>query len=225
MRLIGLAVILSVTLAPLAGEAQQAASLPRIGFLAPGSLSEPRIARFFQAFRQGLRELGYVEGQNIAIESRWAEEQYDRLPGLAAELVRLKVNVIVAGGGPGIQAAKQATETIPIVMVGTADPVAAGFVASLARPGGNITGLSLMLPELDSEARTERLDDLAAQLVRLNVDLIVAWAGPETEAAKRATKSIPIVFLIHGDPVGVGHVASLAKPGGNITQPARDRVA
>jgi len=138
----------TVLVAPRAGEAQQAASLPRIGFLNPGSLSEPRFPRFLQAFRQGLRELGYVEGQNIAIEFRWAEGQYDRLPGLAAELVRLKVNVIVAGGGPAIQAARQATETIPIVMVGTADPVAAGFVASLARPGGNITGLSLMLPEL-----------------------------------------------------------------------------
>ncbi len=114
----------------------------------PGSLSEPRFPRFLQAFRQGLRELGYVEGQNIAIEFRWAEGKYDRLPGLAAELVRLKVNVIVASGPPAIQAAKQATETIPIVMAAIADAVAAGFVASLARPGGNITGLSLMLPEL-----------------------------------------------------------------------------
>jgi ABC-type uncharacterized transport system substrate-binding protein len=89
-----------------------------------------------------------VEGQNIAIEFRWAEGQYDRLPGLAAELVRLKVNVIVAGGPPAIQAAKQATETIPIVMAGVGDPVATGFVASLARPGGNITGLAMMQSEL-----------------------------------------------------------------------------
>jgi len=138
----------AVLVVPLAGEAQQAASLPRIGFLAPASLSEPRIQRYLQAFRQGLRELGYVEGLNIAIELRWAEGQYDRLPGLAAELVRLKVNVIVADGPPAIQAAKHATETIPIVMAAVADPVAAGFVASLARPGGNITGLSMMLPEL-----------------------------------------------------------------------------
>ena len=89
-----------------------------------------------------------MEGQNIAIELRWAEGQYDRLPGLAAELVRLKVNVIVAGGPPAIQAAKQATETIPIVMAAVADPVAAGFVASLARPGGNITGISNMVAEV-----------------------------------------------------------------------------
>jgi putative ABC transport system substrate-binding protein len=134
--------------APLAAEAQPAASLPRIGFLAPTSLSDPRVPRYLQAFRQGLRELGYIEGQSIAIEFRWAELQYDRLPSLAAELVRLKVNVIVAAGPPAIQAAKQATETIPIVMAAVADAVAAGFVASLARPGGNITGLSLMHSEL-----------------------------------------------------------------------------
>jgi len=138
----------AVLVVPLPGEAQQAASLPRIGFLAPGSLSEPRIQRYLQAFRQGLRELGYVDGQNIAIEFRWAEGKYDRLPGLAAELVRLKVNAIVAGGPPAIQAAKQATETIPIVMAAVADPVAIGFVASLARPGGNITGMSGMGSEL-----------------------------------------------------------------------------
>jgi putative ABC transport system substrate-binding protein len=139
---------IAVLVVPLAGEAQQAASLPLIGSLAPASPSDPRITRFNEALRQGLRELGYVEGQNIAIEFRWAEGQYDRLPGLAAELVRLKVNVIVAGGPSAIQAAKQATETIPIVMMAVADPVAAGFVASLARPGGNITGISNMLPEL-----------------------------------------------------------------------------
>jgi putative ABC transport system substrate-binding protein len=134
--------------APFAAEGQQAASLPRIGFLSTASLSDPFVARFLLAFRQGLRDLGYVEGQNIAIEFRWAEGQYDRLPGLAAELVRLKVNVIVAGSPPAIQAAKQATETIPIVMGAVADPVAAAFVASLPRPGGNITGLSLMHSDL-----------------------------------------------------------------------------
>jgi putative tryptophan/tyrosine transport system substrate-binding protein len=133
---------------PLASTAQQAGSLSRIGFLAPGSPSEPRFPRFLQAFRQGLRELGYVEGQNIVVELRWAEGQYDRLPGLAAELVRLKVDVIVAGGPRAIQAAKQATETIPIVMVNVSDPLTMGLVASLARPGGNITGLSLMQPAL-----------------------------------------------------------------------------
>jgi len=148
MRLIGLAVVLaaSIILAPLAGEAQQAAKIARIGFLSPGSASDPRMR--LEAFRQGLRDLGYVEGQNIAIESRWAEGKYDRLPGLAADLVRLKVDVIVTYAPPAIQAAKQASGTIPIVMAGIGDPVATGFVASLARPGGNITGLSTMSPEL-----------------------------------------------------------------------------
>jgi putative ABC transport system substrate-binding protein len=134
--------------APLAAEAQQAASLPRIGFLGTSSPSDPRAVRLvLVACRQGLRELGYVEGQNIAIEFRWAEGKYDRLPGLAAELVRLKVNVLVAGTQAAIQAAKHATETIPIVMVAS-DPVAAGFVGSLARPGGNITGVSMMSAEV-----------------------------------------------------------------------------
>ncbi len=133
---------------PLAGEAQQGASLPRVGMLSPASPSDPRISRFVQAFREGLRELGHLEGKNIAIEFRWAEGQYDRLPSLAAELVRLQVNVIVAGSSAGVQAARNATETIPIVMMAVADPVVQGFAASLARPGGNMTGLSLMSPEL-----------------------------------------------------------------------------
>jgi putative ABC transport system substrate-binding protein len=133
---------------PLAAEAQQAAGLPRIGYLAPGSLAEPRFQRFLQVFREGLRERGHLEGQNITIEFRWAEGMFERLPGLAAELVQLKVNVIVAGGAPAAHAAKQATGTIPIVMVNVADPLAMGLVASLARPGGNVTGLSLMLPAL-----------------------------------------------------------------------------
>jgi putative ABC transport system substrate-binding protein len=131
--------------APLDAGAQQPGKVYRIGFLSPRSSSDVgRLA----AFRQGLRELGYVEGQNIAIESRWAEGEYGRLPGLAAELVRLKVDVIVTYAAPAIQAAKRATGTIPIVMAGAIDPVASGLVTSVARPGGNITGLSLMAPDL-----------------------------------------------------------------------------
>ncbi|MGH9893598.1 MAG: ABC transporter substrate-binding protein, partial [bacterium] len=131
---------------PPPGAAQQAASYPRVGVLAPASLSDPRVPPYIRAFQEGLRELGYVEGPNIAFEFRWAEGQYERLPGFAAELVRLKVNIIVAAGPSAIQAAKQATATI--VMAAVADPVAPGFVASLARPGGNITGISNMLPDL-----------------------------------------------------------------------------
>ncbi len=159
---------IAVLVVPLCGEAQQAATLPRVGFLFPASLSDPRIPPFPRAFRQGLHELGYVEGQNIAIEFRWAEGQYDRLPGLAAELVRLKVNVIVAAGLPATQAAKQATETIPIIMMNVGDPVASGIVASLARPGGNITGLSLISPALVGK-QLEMLKEVVPKVSRVAI--------------------------------------------------------
>jgi ABC-type uncharacterized transport system substrate-binding protein len=152
MRLIGLAVVLAVgfTLAPLGtAAAQPAVKVPRVGYLALGSPhSDPLRQRQLEAFRQGLRELGYVEGQNIAIESRWAELKHDRLPALAADLVRSKVDVIVVVSGAATQATQQATRTIPIVMSLVNDPVGSGLVASLARPGGNVTGLTVMTPDL-----------------------------------------------------------------------------
>jgi putative ABC transport system substrate-binding protein len=126
--------------------AQQKA-MPVIGFL--GGTSPGPIAAAIAAFRQGLVETGYVEGQNVAIEYRWAEGRYDRLPGLAAELVTRKVDVILTSGGtPPTQAAKNATSTIPIVFVTADDPVEAGLVASFSRPGGNLTGVSIMGAEL-----------------------------------------------------------------------------
>ncbi len=128
--------------------AQPPEKVPRVGYLNPGSLSDPVSQRRLEAFRQGLRDLGYVEGQNIAIESRWAEGKYDRYPALAADLVRLKVDVIVAQGGAATQAVQQATRTIPIVMSIVLDPVGSGLVPSLARPGGNVTGTSFMGPDL-----------------------------------------------------------------------------
>ena len=145
----------ALTVAP-ALRAQQKA-MPVIGYLT--SASPGPDAPYVAAFRQGLSETGYVEGQNVAIEYRWAEGRYDRLPGLAADLVGRKVDVIVIGGTPGIQAAKNATSTIPIVF-STGDPVERGLVASLARPGGNLTGVSIMLTEL----MPKRLD-LLSQLV------------------------------------------------------------
>ena len=136
--------------APLASFAQQQpAKIARIGFLGPTSASS--VASFVEELRAGLRDLGYAEGKNILIEFRWAEGNYARLPGLAAELVRLKVDVIVAATTPAIPAARQATTTIPIVMAVTADPVGAGFVASLSRPGGNITGLSIIAVDLSGK--------------------------------------------------------------------------
>ena len=123
-------------------EAQQPKKVPRIGYLVSVSLSSTREVGQVEAFRQGLRELGYVEGQNIAIEYRYAEGVEERLPNLAADLVQLNVDVIFVTGTTGTQAAKRATKTIPIVMASVTDPVGTGLVASLAHPGGNVTGLS-----------------------------------------------------------------------------------
>ena len=132
---------------PGAIEAQPAGKVWRIGVLSSGSPSATAMGRI-DAFKRGLRELGYVEGRNIVIESRWGEGKYETLPGLAAELVRLKMDVILTAAVPAIRAAKGATGTIPIVMAVVVDPVETGLVASFARPGGNITGLSVRTPEL-----------------------------------------------------------------------------
>jgi putative ABC transport system substrate-binding protein len=134
--------------APLAAGAQPAGKVPRVGYISPGSSSDPVRLHRFEAFRQGMRELGYVEGQNIVLEPRWAEGQYARFPALAADLVRLKAAVIVAVGGAVTKAAKQVTRTIPIVMSVVVDPVGSGLVSSLARPGGNLTGTSIMAIDL-----------------------------------------------------------------------------
>ena len=138
----------SLLAAPLAAGAQPAKPVPRIGFLSTDPISAR--AQALEAFREGLRELGYIEGRNIAIEVRSAEGSRDRLPTLASELVTRKVDVIATSTTPAIQAAKQATKTIPIVTI-SADPVGTGLVASLARPGGNITGISLAGPELSGK--------------------------------------------------------------------------
>ena len=144
-------------------QAQQPARIPRIGILNAPSASfySARV----EAFRQRLRELGYVEGKNIVIEYRYAEGKLERLPDLAAELVRLKVDVIVTTG-PATLAAKKASATIPIVFAAAADPVGSGLVSSLARPGGNITGLSLMVPDLDGK-RLELLKEAFPKVARV----------------------------------------------------------
>jgi putative ABC transport system substrate-binding protein len=171
MRLIGLAVILTVSLilAPLgaAADAQEhkAGKVSRIGFLfysAPGPSAE------VDAFRQGLRGLGYIEGQNVTIDYRFASGQVERLPELATELARLKVDVIVTPNTPAAMAAKQATSTIPIVFAVVADPVGAGLMANFARPGGNITGLSSISVQLGGK-RLELLKEVAPKASRLAV--------------------------------------------------------
>ena len=146
---------------------QQTGKISRIGFLAVGS-REGR-AFLIEGFRQGLREHGYVEGQNIVIEYRFSEDRNDRLPALAAELVAMKVQLILASGTPASFAAKEATSTIPIVMGGiAADPVATGLIASLARPGGNITGMTMMSPQLGGK-RLELLKTAVPRLARVAV--------------------------------------------------------
>jgi putative tryptophan/tyrosine transport system substrate-binding protein len=149
-----------------AGEAQQPTKNPRIGYLSGSSPSTSPARR--EAFRQGLRELGYVEGKNIVIEQRYADGKFDRLPALAAELVRLKVDIIVTAGPQATRPAKQATSTIPIVMAQDPDPVGNGFVASLARPGGNITGLATFAPELSGK-QLELLKETVPKLSRVAV--------------------------------------------------------
>src|SRR2546427_7437075 len=146
MRRIGLVIFsLSLTPAPLPAEAQQTAKVARIGFLSLNLAPNPHLK---EAFRQGLRDLGYVEGRNVVIEYRDAGGKVERLPALAAELIALQVDVILAGGTPQALAAKQATRTLPIVFAAAADPVTDGLVTSLARPGGNVTGLTSLNPEL-----------------------------------------------------------------------------
>src|SRR5262245_14736489 len=146
--------------------AQQPTKVPRIGYLT-GATPDGQSARI-ESFRQGLRELGYVEGKNIVIEYRYAELKPDRVPALATELVRLKVDVIVTGGAGLTRAVKEVTTTVPIVMAQDSDPVANGFVASLARPGGNITGLSNFAPEISGK-QLELLKEVAPKLSRVAV--------------------------------------------------------
>jgi putative tryptophan/tyrosine transport system substrate-binding protein len=153
----------------LPAQAQPARKVPRIGFLTTGFPAS--ITHLLEGFKQGLRDLGYVEGQNILLELRYGEAKTERLATLAAELVRLKVDVIVAIPNPAIEAVRQATQTIPIVMPIGSDPVGVGFVASLARPGGNITGLSAYSPELNGK-RLEILKETLPKL--LQVTLLVS---------------------------------------------------
>jgi ABC-type uncharacterized transport system substrate-binding protein len=170
MRLIGLAVVLTLDLilVPLAGVAQAPPKVPRVGYLSSGSAFDPRRVALSDAFRQGLRDLGYIENKSIGIEARFSEASYDRLPDLAAELVRLKVDVIVAYSTPAARAARGATRTIPIVMSAVIDPVATGLVARLGRPGGNVTGLSLMAPELIGK-QMQLLQELIPKVSRVAV--------------------------------------------------------
>jgi putative ABC transport system substrate-binding protein len=185
-RLIVVALTLGMLTSLQAADAQQSGKMPRVGVLSPATDS------FLNAFRQGLRDLNYIEGRNISLEYRSAEGKIDRLFELAAELVRLKVDIMVTISSPGVRAAKQATSAIPIVMAGVDDAVEQGFVASLARPGGNITGTSWLNPELSGK-RLELLKEAFPKVSRVAV-LREAVGGA---SSLRATMEAARVLGVH----------------------------
>ncbi len=186
-----LAAVVLVSLLAHSAEAQQTARIPRVGFIS-GSGSPENPWPSFEAFRQGMRDLGYVEGQNLLIEHRYGEGRLDRMPGLVNELVQQKVDVLIGTNNVVIRAAKKATKTIPIVMVSSIDPVAAGYVESLARPGGNITGLSYLSRDLSAK-RMELLKEVLPKISRVAILWDANGPGPtvafkEYQAAARTFK-------------------------------------
>jgi len=241
VRAVGVTAILALGIVgmSLLAEAQQPSRVPKVGYLLPGAVSAPSAPRHpnLTAFLNGLRELGYVDGRNIVIEYRYAERRFDRFPNLAAELVRLKVDVIVCAGGPAsLYAARDATRSIPIVMITSArDPVSEGLVASLARPGGNITGLT-QLAELFSK-RLELLKEAVPALARVGHlwDLNI---GPYAvlKTTEDATRSLGLE-LIPYEVRGAGdfeaafeaavrqRVGAVVVSGTPLTSTYRDRIA
>src|SRR2546422_7672828 len=173
-----LVLVLVLCLGSFVADPQQA-TVPRVGFLAGGS--PPAFQHLIEAFRQGMRERGYIDGQNFVIEIRAAEGRFDRLPGLAADLVRSKVDVILVGATAPLRAAKDATNTVPIVIAGVGDPVGTGFIASLERPGGNITGLA------GSAVAKTRLLELIKEAVP-TMSRLAVLANPGDAGAVRSVK-------------------------------------
>ena len=245
-KVVGLAIWAVLLALSFPAGAQQAKKIPRIGFLA--SVSASSDADRIEAFRQGLRELGYVEGQNVTIEYRWADGRFEQLPDLAAELVRLKVDVIVAVVTQASLAAKKATGTIPIVMVGVSDPVGSGLVASLARPGTNITGTSSMtaeiigkllellketLPKISRvaalwnpansvfQALQLRETEVAARALGVQLQILEARGPDEIDRAFAAmVKERTKALLILGDPVFTSHRKRIADLAAKYSLPA-----
>ena len=245
-KVVGLAIWAVLLALSFPTAAQQAKKIPRIGFLA--SVSASSDTDRIEAFRQGLRELGYVEGQNVTIEYRWADGRFEQLPDLAAELVRLKVDVIVAVVTQASLAAKKATGTIPIVMVGVSDPVGSGLVASLARPGTNITGTSSMtaeiigkllellketLPKISRvaalwnpanpvfQALQLRETEVAARALGVQLQILEARGPDEIDRAFAAmVKERTKALLILGDPVFTSHRKRIADLAAKYRLPA-----
>jgi putative ABC transport system substrate-binding protein len=192
------ALVLSLVVAPPLSDAQQPAKVPRIGFL--GNSTAALEANLVGPFREGLRDLGYVEGRNVLIEYRWAEGKYERFPALIGELVALKVDVIVTAGTPATLAVKKATTSVPLVMVAVGDPVGTGIVASLGRPGGNITGLTSIAPELEGK----RLELLREVIPKLSY-IAVLWnpASPFSVVAEKEVQAAAQVLRMRVQSLGV----------------------
>jgi len=185
---LSIAIVLTLLFGVAAAPAQQPKNIPRIGYLDPSTASGSAV--LVEAFRQELSKLGWIEGKNIAIDYRYAEQKAERLAELAAELVRLKVDLIVASSPPSALAVKKATTTIPIVLTG-GDLVGLGLVASLARPGGNITGVSSLAPELGTK-RLEILKDVVPKLARVG---ILWWSGARTlQVQLKEFRSVALVL-------------------------------
>jgi ABC-type uncharacterized transport system substrate-binding protein len=205
MKTLALTTVLTLSLLamPLAAEAQ-AGKMRRVAFL--GSTSPSGCASQMEAFRAGLRDVGYVEGQNLLIEYRWAQGNNQRLPQLAAELVRWKPDVLVTHGPPGTLAAKRATDTIPIVLGAIGEAVAIGAVEGLARPGGNVTGLSFFVPELSAK-RLEGLKEAVPRLSRVGV--LLKRDNPINMAVLKAMEHAAQALTIHLQPVEVREPADI----------------
>jgi putative ABC transport system substrate-binding protein len=204
--------------APLAADAQPASGIHRIGYLAGGSAAAT--PRTVEAFRQGLRELGWVEGQNIVIDYRFAEGRFDRLPDLAAELVRLKAEVIVAGPTPVAVAAKNATGTIPIVMWAVGDPIGLGLIASLARPGGNVTGVSFAVGMETPVKGLELLRETVPKVRRVAV-----LSNPANPAHARATREVKVAARSLGVELQLLEARDPGEFDGAFAAMAKERVA
>lgn len=199
----------SVLIAPLAGEGQAPQKEPRVGYLSIGLAADPRRVAIFDAFRRGLHDLGYIENRNISIETRFADGDYDRLPGLAPELIRLRVDIIMANSTPAVKAALGATRTIPIVMSAVVDPVATGLVISLGRPGGNVTGMSLMAPEIIGK-QMQLLKELAPKVSRV----AVLWnpANPSGASQRREAEVAARTLRVQLQPLGARDSSELDRP-------------
>ena len=220
--------------APLAAQAQQAGKVYRIGYLLEGPPGQTSPQG--RALEETLRELGYVEGRNLVVERRFAAFQYDRLPDLAAELVRLKPDVILTGGNPSIAAVKQATATVPVVMAWAIDPVGAGLVTSLARPGGNITGSSLSTGPEFMAKQLEILNEVVPKVSRVAILRQTGRAGAETGALESAARKrgLTILFADVRTPSDIeGAFAAMTRSragallvlGGGMTYMSRQQIA